>query len=98
MSAPFTVFLIGGFLLTYALIARPDALWVKIVSYIPPLMPVMMPARLALGHVAIWEMPLAVVIMLASIYGMARLAGRIYATSLVRGGPGLSWMAALRLR
>jgi ABC-2 type transport system permease protein len=98
VSAPFSVFLVGGFLLTYALIASPDALWVKIVSYLPPLMPVMMPARLALGHVAIWEMPLAILIMLASIYGMARLAGRIYATSLVRGGPRLSWTAALRLR
>jgi ABC-2 type transport system permease protein len=98
VSAPFSVFLIGGFLLTYALIASPDALWVKIVSYLPPLMPVLMPARLALGHVAIWEMPLAILIMLASIYGMARLAGRIYATSLVRGGPRLSWIAALRLR
>ena len=98
VSAPFTVFLVGGFLLTYALIASPDASWVRIVSYIPPLMPVMMPARIALGHLAIWEMPLAVLIMLASIYGMARLAGRIYSTSLVRGGPRLSWMAALRLR
>lgn len=98
VSAPFTVFLIAGFLLNYGLIASPDALWVKVVSYVPPLMPVLMPARLALGHVAIWEMPLAILIMLASIYGMARLAGRIYATSLVRGGPRLSWMAALRSR
>jgi len=98
VSAPFSVFLIGGYLLTYASIASPDALWVKIVSYLPPLMPVLMPARLALGHVAIWEMPLAILIMLASIYGMARFAGRIYATSLVRGGPRLSWIAALRLR
>ena len=91
-------FLVGGFLLTYALIASPDALWVKIASYLPPLMPILMPARLALGHLAVWEMPLAVVIMLASIYGMARLAGRIYATGLVRGGGRLSWMVALRLR
>jgi ABC-2 type transport system permease protein len=98
VSAPFTVFLVGGFLLTYALIASPDASWVRIVSYLPPLMPVMMPARIALGHLAVWEMPLAILIMLASIYGMARLAGRIYSTSLVRGGPRLSWMVALRLR
>jgi ABC-2 type transport system permease protein len=98
VSAPFTVFLVGGFLLTYALIASPDASWVKIVSYLPPLMPVMMPARLALGHVAVWEIPLAVLIMLASIYWVARLAGRIYATSLVRGGARLSWRAALRSR
>jgi ABC-2 type transport system permease protein len=61
-------------------------------------MPVMMPARIALDHLAVWEMPLAILIMLASIYGMARLAGRIYSTSLVRGGPRLSWMVALRLR
>ena len=98
VSAPFSVFLIGGFLLTYAGIASPDALWFKIISYLPPLMPILMPARLALGQVAIWEMPLAILIMLASIYGMARLAGRIYSTSLIRGGPRLSWMAALRLR
>lgn len=98
VGAPFTVFLVGGYLLMYATIASPDAPWVRVVSYVPPLMPALMPARLALGQVAIWEMPLAVLIMLASIYGMARLAGRIYATSLVRGGPRLSWMAALRLR
>jgi ABC-2 type transport system permease protein len=98
VSAPISVFLIGGFVLNYGLIASPDALWVKVVSYVPPLMPVLMPARLALGHVAIWEMPLAILIMLASIYGMARLAGRIYATSLVRGGPKLSWASALRMR
>ena len=98
VAAPFTVFLVAGFLLTYALIASPDALWVKILSFVPPLMPVLMPARLAVGHVAIWEMPLAILIMLASIYGMARLAGRVYATSLVRGGPRLSWMTVLRIR
>jgi ABC-2 type transport system permease protein len=98
VSAPFTVFLVGGYLLMYATIASPDAPWVRVVSYIPPLMPVLMPARLALGQVAIWEMPLAILIMLASIYGMARLAGRIYASSLVRGGSRVSWTAALRVR
>jgi ABC-2 type transport system permease protein len=98
VSVPFTVFLVGGYLLMYATIASPDAPWVRVLSFVPPLMPALMPARLALGQVAIWEMPLAILIMLASIYGMARLAGRIYAISLVRGGPRLSWMNALRRR
>jgi len=98
VGMPFTVFLVGGYLLMYATIASPDAPWVRVVSFIPPLMPALMPARLALGQVAIWEMPLAILIMLASIYGMARLAGRIYAASLVRGGPRMSWTAALRTR
>jgi ABC-2 type transport system permease protein len=98
VSAPFTVLLVGGFLLTYATISSPDATWLKVVSYLPPLMPILIPARLALGHLASWEMPVAIAIMLASIYGMARLAGRIYAGGLVRGGARLSWIAALRLR
>jgi ABC-2 type transport system permease protein len=98
VSVPFTVFLVGGYLLMYATIASPDAPWVRVLSFVPPLMPALMPARLALGQVAIWEMPLAILIMLASIYGMARVAGRIYASSLVRGGQRLSWTAALRTR
>jgi ABC-2 type transport system permease protein len=57
-----------------------------------------MPARLALGAVAWWEMPVAVLIMLVAIYGMARLAARIYAPALVQGGGRLSWGVALRLR
>jgi ABC-2 type transport system permease protein len=97
VSTPFTVFLVGGFLLTYATIASPDAWWVKLLSFVPPLAPVLMPARLALGHLSVWEMPLAVLITLVSIYGMARLAGRICQAGLVRGGARLSWTAAMRL-
>ena len=55
-------------------------------------------SQAALGHVAVSEMPLAILIMLASIYWVARLEGRIYATSLVRAGARLSWRAALRFR
>jgi hypothetical protein len=43
-------------------------------------------------------MPVAVLIMVAAIYGMLRLAARIYAPALVQGGTRLSWGAALRLR
>lgn len=57
-----------------------------------------MPARLALGAMAWWEMPLAVLLTLVAVYGMARLAARIYAPALVHGGTRLSWGAALHLR
>ncbi len=96
-SAPFAIFLIGGFLLDYALIASPDALWIKILSYLPPLAPILMPARLALGSVALWEMPVAIVIMLAAIWGMARFAGRIYRVGIISGGARMSWRSALSL-
>jgi hypothetical protein len=56
-----------------------------------------MPARIALGHVAWWELLLAAVIMAASIYGVARLAARVYANALIYSGARLGWRAALRL-
>ena len=95
---PFMLPIIGGFLLTYAAIAEPDAWWIRLLSFLPPLAPILMPARLALGSVAAWEMPVAVLIMVVAVYGMVRLAARIYAPALVRGGVRLSWSAALRLR
>jgi ABC-2 type transport system permease protein len=55
-----------------------------------------MPARIALGHTAGWEFPLAVVIELAAIAWTASLAARIYQGALVRGGARLSWAEALR--
>jgi ABC-2 type transport system permease protein len=58
-----------------------------VVSFLPPLAPVLMPVRLALGGMAAWEMPLGVAVMAASIYGVVRLAARVYRADLVRGGP-----------
>jgi ABC-2 type transport system permease protein len=98
VTMPFTAFLVVGLFLVYATIASPDASWVRVLSFFPPLSPLLMPARLALGHVSSWELPLAVGIELVSIVGMAVLAGRIYQSALVRGGARLSWASALRLR
>jgi ABC-2 type transport system permease protein len=90
--------LLGGYLLTYAAVASPDAVWVRALSFVPPLTPMLMPARFALGHVDAWEPVVAVVLMLVTVYGIARVAARIYTGALVRSGARLSWRAALRLQ
>ncbi len=95
-TTPLSVALIGGYLLVYAAIASPDAWWIRLLSFLPPLAPTLMPARIALGHVAAWEVPVDVVAMVAAIYGIVRLAAGIYSSGLVRGGARLSWRAALR--
>ncbi len=95
---PITLPLVAGFLLTYAAIASPSAWWLRVLSFVPPFTPILMPVRIALGHVSAWEIALAVLIMLASIYGVARLAARIYSGAIVRGGARLSLRAALRLQ
>ena len=50
----------------------------------PGLSPLVMPVRQASGDVALWEVALAVVIMLAAIALIVRLGGRIYAGALLR--------------
>lgn len=98
VTLPFTALLVAGLLLVYATIASPDSPWVRLLSFVPPLAPLVMPARLALGHLEYWELPLAIGIELASIVGMAWLAGRIYQFALVRGGARISWGSALHLK
>ena len=97
VASPIMLPLVIGYVLVYAAVASPNATWVRIVSLLPPMTATLMPARIALGHIAWWELPLSAVIMIASIYGMIRLAGRIYAGAVIHSGARLGWRAALRL-
>ena len=97
VTMPIGLLLLVSYLLVYAVIGSPDATWVKVVSFFPPLTASLMPARIALGHVAPWELPLAALIMALSIWGMIRLASRVYANALIYSGARLSWKAAMRL-
>ena len=66
------------------------------ISWLPPLTPTLMPARIAVGHVDWWEYPLVAVLMFGSIYGIVRVASAVYSGALLRGGGRLTWRAALR--
>ena len=98
ISLPLMMPLVAGFMLVYAAIASPSAWWIQLLSFLPPLAPVLMPARIALGHTPAWQVALDVVVMLVAIYALVRLAARIYAPALVRGGARIGWRSALRLR
>ncbi len=98
VTTPVLFVLVIGYLLVYAAIASPNATWLRVISFFPPLTAELMPVRIALGHIAWWELPLAVSVMVAAIYGMAHIASRIYASALIHSGARLSWKAALRLQ
>ncbi len=97
VTAPLAMPLLIGYLLVYVAVASPNAAWVRIVSFVPPLTATLMPARIALGHVAWWEIPVQAALMLGSIAGVARLASRVYASALIHSGPRLRWRGALKL-
>ena len=59
--------------------------------------PLVLPARSALVGVPLWEHVLAPVLVLASIYALVRIAGRVYAQGLLHAGSRLHVRTAWRL-
>jgi ABC-2 type transport system permease protein len=98
VSAPIAMPLLIGYLLVYIAVASPNATWVQVLSFVPPLTATLLPVRIALGHVAAWELVLCALLMVGSIIAVARLAARVYETALIQGGARVSWRAALGLR
>jgi ABC-2 type transport system permease protein len=62
----------------------PGGTLAVVTSYVPGLSPLVMPVRQAAGDVALWEIALAVVLMLVAIALIIRLGGRVYAGALLR--------------
>lgn len=94
---PVAMPLIVGYLLVFAAVGSPNATWVRVASLLPPLSASLMPARIALGHIDWWELPLDGLLMLASILAVARIASRVYASALLYSGGRLGWSRALRV-
>ncbi|MGD0998429.1 MAG: ABC transporter permease [Thermoleophilia bacterium] len=97
VTMPITMLLVVSFLLTYVAVGSPGALWLTVLSFVPPMAPVLMPVRIALTHVPVWQIALSVALTIAAAVLVAATAARIYSFALVRGGAKLSWGEALRL-
>jgi ABC-2 type transport system permease protein len=80
-----------------ALASDMNGLLANLLTIFPITAPLVLPARSILIGVPLWEHVLAVVLVLATIYALVRLAGRIYAQGLLRSGPRIGLRAAMRL-
>jgi ABC-2 type transport system permease protein len=95
VTAPFAAVVVGSYMLTFATLSTPDAPWVRLVSFLPPLSPILMTVRVGVGHVAWWEELVAVALMLVAISVTTRVAAQVYRSALVRSGARVGWRAAL---
>ena len=80
-----------GYLVSFFGIYSPDAVWVKVISYIPFWTPTAMLMRIGFGAVAWWEIALTIALMLMAIYLCAMISARIYRFGILMYGqkPGL---------
>jgi ABC-2 type transport system permease protein len=93
-----TILLLLGYFVGLILTSNPGSTLAQVFSLIPFWTPVVMPARIALGVAAWWEIAVAVTLMIGSAIGLIWWAGRIYSGAILRIGKkvGLreAWRAA----
>jgi ABC-2 type transport system permease protein len=95
---PVTYTLLAVYFAGYvALAGDPEGLLAGLLTVFPLTAPLVLPARSALVGVPLWQHALALVLVLAAIYALVRLAGRVYAQGLLHGGGRLGVRAAWRL-
>lgn len=98
VQLPMWLFMIG-YLVSFFGIYTPDALWVRVISYIPFWTPTTMLMRVGNGSVAWWEIVFTSALMLVTIAVCAVLAARIYRFGVLMYGQkaGLRQMLTLLL-
>ncbi len=96
--APVSILIVAPYVAFFWVVANPDNPIGVALSLLPPFAPVMMPARMATGDAQVWQVVVAVVLMLAAIGGVNSLAARIYSNSVLRIGSRVRWADAWRGR
>jgi ABC-2 type transport system permease protein len=81
---PMSMVLVVGLFVALQAASNPDGTLAVVTSFIPGFSPLVMPVRMAAGDVPVWQVAVAVVLMLLAIALVVRLGGRIYAGALLR--------------
>lgn len=97
VTTPINVVLGAAFLTAMAVAEEPAGTLTRILSLTPPFAPLLMPVRTATGDVAAWEPAVALLLALAALAGLVRLAAHVYAGSALRIGPRISLRGLGRL-
>ncbi len=94
--APISILQIAGYLIMYVTLANPSGPLGIVCSMLPPFAPIVMAVRMASSDVPLWQVGLAVALLVASIVGLTWLAGRIYSNAALHLGTRVRFMAAFR--
>jgi ABC-2 type transport system permease protein len=94
---PALMFVIVGYVIGISVLpSQPDNSLAEVLSVIPVFAPTLMPMRLAMGGVPVWEAAVSVALVLALIPALVWLSGRIYANAVMRSGAKVKLRDALR--
>jgi len=95
-AAPITSAFTIGYILVFTFGSDPTSVAARVLSILPPFAPLLMPLRMVTGAASVIEIVVAAVLLALSVVGMIRLAGSVYARTLLHRGSRLRWRDALR--
>jgi ABC-2 type transport system permease protein len=99
VSIPVTGVMVISFFISYgSLQSTPDGVLAQVATVFPTTAPFMIPGRSAMTGVPAWEHALALVLMIATLYGLVRLGGRLYTAALLHTSPLAGLPGVLHLR
>lgn len=96
VAFPITIVAVAGFFASVQVLDDPSGTLAAVLSFIPFTAPFVVPVRHALDALPLWQSAGAAVVTAATIYGLLRLAGRVYAGGLLRFGARVGWREAFR--
>ncbi len=85
-AQPLTWLFMVGYFASFAGASTPNALWIRIISYVPFWTPTAMLTRIGTGTVAPWEIGLTIVLMIVAIFICAIISSRIYRSGILMYG------------
>lgn len=95
---PLTFVLLIGFFMSFAVVGDPDGTLARVSSYLPPVAPMTMPPRIALGEASTVEIVGAFAVTVGATLALIPLAARIYSGAVLRTGATIklrdAWAAA----
>jgi ABC-2 type transport system permease protein len=95
---PLTLVLMVGFFISFGVADNPDGTLAEVASFIPPIAPMTMPPRIALGEAGALDVLGALAVTVGAIALLIPLAARIYSGAVLRTGGTIklreAWRAA----
>jgi ABC-2 type transport system permease protein len=95
-NMPIMMLIIIPFFIAMSMMENPNKPYIEIASLFPFCSIIVMPTRMALIEVPVWQQVLAVVINLLTIYALFPLAGKIYRIGILRTGKKPKWSEVIK--
>jgi ABC-2 type transport system permease protein len=93
---PVNIIVTLSYLASLAVASSPDTTFARVLSVVPPVSTLAMPARIARGGVSILDIVIAVALLVVVTAGIIVVAGRIYRAAILHTGSKLPLRAAWR--